>query len=134
MKSLNKACAIYVLITPNQHTKMGFQSRLGIYIGYESLSIIKYLEPPMGDVFTARFANCHFNEKIFPTLGGTNEQQKKEIAWALSLNYLDLHLSTNELEIQKIIHLQKLANQLSDAFIDSTRVTKSHIPTVNTPI
>ena len=37
-------CAVYVPITPPQRTKMGPQRRLGIYVGYESPSIIKYLE------------------------------------------------------------------------------------------
>ena len=34
---------------------------------------------------------------------------------------------------QSIIHLQNLANQLLDAFIDTKKVTKSHIPTANAP-
>ena len=38
-----------------------------------------------------------------------------------------------ELEVQKIIHLQGIANQLPDAFIDINRVTKSHIPAENAP-
>jgi hypothetical protein len=46
---------------------------LGIYIGYESPSIIKYLEPSTGDIFIARFANCHFDESNFPTTGGENK-------------------------------------------------------------
>ncbi|KAL0376558.1 UNVERIFIED_CONTAM: hypothetical protein Scaly_0773400 [Sesamum calycinum] len=33
---------------------MGPQRRLGIYVGFESPSIIKYLEPMTGDQFTAR--------------------------------------------------------------------------------
>ena len=37
------------------------------------------------------------------------------------------------LEVQMIIHLQNLVNQLLDAFIDTKKVTKSHIPTANTP-
>ena len=41
-----------------------------IYVGYESPSIIKHLEPSTRDLFTARFHNCHFNETRFPTLGG----------------------------------------------------------------
>ena len=32
-----------------------------------------------------------------------------------------------------IIYLQNLANQLSYAFIDTKKVTKSYIPTTNTP-
>jgi hypothetical protein len=31
--------------------------------------IIKYLEPPTGDLFIVRYANCIFNEDHFPTLG-----------------------------------------------------------------
>ena len=38
-----------------------------------------------------------------------------------------------ELEVQRIIHLKNLANQLPDAFIDTKKVAKSHIPTANTP-
>ena len=62
-------CAIYVPIAPPQRTKMGPQRRLGIYVGFETPSIIRYLEPLTGDVFTVRFADCQFNEVVFPTLG-----------------------------------------------------------------
>ena len=41
-------CAIYVSISSPQHTKMGPQRRLGIYIGFNSPSIIRYLEPLTG--------------------------------------------------------------------------------------
>ena len=43
-----------------------------------------------GDLFIVRFAECHFDESIFPILGGENKQQGKEIDWnALSLSHLD---------------------------------------------
>ena len=61
---------VHVPITPPQRTKMGPQCKLGIYVGFDSPSIIRYLEPLTGDVFRAKFANCHFNETIFPPLGG----------------------------------------------------------------
>ena len=38
-----------------------------------------------------------------------------------------------ENEVQRIIHLQAIANRLLDAFNDATKVTKSHIPAVNAP-
>ena len=50
------------------------------------------------------------------------------------MSHFDPHTNQCELEGQIIIHLQNLANQLSDAFIDTEKVTKSHIPYVNTPI
>ena len=52
----------------------------------------------------------------------------------LSLSHLDPYSSTCEQEVQKIIHLQKIANQMSDAFTDLKRITKSHIPAENVPI
>jgi hypothetical protein len=61
--------AVYVPIAPPQRTKMGPQRRLGIYVGFDSLSIIRYLEPLTGDIFRARFEYCHFDENLFPSLG-----------------------------------------------------------------
>ena len=63
-------CAVYVPIAPTQRTKMGPQRRLGIYVGFDSPSIIRYLEPLTDNLFTIRFADCHFNESVFPLLGG----------------------------------------------------------------
>jgi hypothetical protein len=49
---------------------MGPHRKMGIYVGYSSPSIIKYLEPLTGDLFTARYADCIFNEDNFPALRG----------------------------------------------------------------
>ena len=91
-----------------------------------------------GDVFTARFVDCHFDETIFPTLGGENGKMKmlkKEITWnASSLNHFDPRTKQCELEVQRIIHLQQVANQLPNAFSNPKRITKSYIPVENTPI
>jgi hypothetical protein len=51
---------------------MGPQRRLGIYIGFDSPSIIRYLEPLTGDIVEARFEYCHFDENIFLSLGKEN--------------------------------------------------------------
>ncbi|KAL0392455.1 UNVERIFIED_CONTAM: Copia protein [Sesamum radiatum] len=114
---------------------MGSQRRLGIYVGFESPSIIKYLEPMTGDQFTARYLDCQFNETIFPVLGGEDKEiKRKDIAWnATSMSFLDPRTNDSELEVQRIIHLQSVANRLPDAFIDTKKVTKSHIPAENVP-
>ena len=39
-----------------------------------------------------------------------------------------------ELEVHKIIHLQNIANQLPDAFVDAKKVTKSYIAATNVPL
>jgi hypothetical protein len=69
-------CAVYVPISPPQQTSMGPHRKLGIYVGYLSASIIKYLEPPTGDLFIARFADCIFNENHFLALGGELYQKE----------------------------------------------------------
>ena len=115
-------CAVYVPIAPPQRSKMGPQRRLGIYVGFDSPSIIRYLEPLTGDLFKARFNDCHFNESVFPPLGGEKSQPEagQVIAWnAINLSHLDPRTNQCELEVQKIINLQNIANQLPDAFTDT---------------
>ena len=73
-------CAVYVPISPPQRTSMGPHRKMGIYVGYSSPSIIKYLEPLTGDLFTARYADCIFDEDNFPALGGEkNHKECREI-------------------------------------------------------
>ena len=115
---------------------MGPQRRLSIYVGFQSSSIIKYLELLTGEVFIARFAGYHFDENVFPPLGGGKPIPKelRKISWNESfLSHLDSPTKQSEQEVQKIIHLQVLVNRLSDAFVNSAKVTKSQIPTANVP-
>ena len=73
---------------------------------------------------------------VFPSLGGEKSipKERREISWkASTMTHLDPHTNQCELEVQRIIHLQNLANQLPNAFIDTKKVTKSYIPTANTP-
>jgi hypothetical protein len=70
-------CAVYAPISPPRRIKMGPQRRLEIYIGFHSPSIIKYLEPLTGDIFTAHFTDSQFDEIIFPILGGEKEKLEK---------------------------------------------------------
>ncbi|KAJ9552242.1 hypothetical protein OSB04_016287 [Centaurea solstitialis] len=67
------------------------------------------------------------------TCSNINSRQANN--WSeLSLSHLNPRTKECELEVQKIIHLQGLANQLPDTFTDPKRVTKSHVPTANAPI
>ena len=130
-------CAVYVPISPPQQTKMGPQRRLGVYVGFESPSIIKYLEPMTGDLFKEIFVDYQFDETVFPALGGDKskfDKEIQEILWnAASLSHYDPHTNQCELEVQKIIHLQEVLNTLPDSFTDVKAVTKPHIPAINVP-
>ena len=129
-------CAAYIPISPPQRTSMGPHKKLGIYVGYKSPSIIKYLEPLTGDLFTARHADCIFNEEHFPALGGDFKYQKEcpEIDWnAHAISSSDPRTQETELQVRKIINLQHLANNLPDSFTDLKGVTKSLNPARNAP-
>ena len=104
-------------------------------MGFDSPSIIRYLKPLTGDVFKACFKDCHFNETIFPPLGGEKSfpEAQCEITWNVStLSHLDPRINPCELEVQRIIHLQGIANQLPDVFTDNKKIMKFHIPAANT--
>lgn len=60
-------CLVLVPILGPKRTKMGPQQQRGIYVGFDSRSIIRYLEPLTADVFKARFQDCNFFEDQFPT-------------------------------------------------------------------
>ncbi|GKA07303.1 copia protein [Tanacetum coccineum] len=125
---------LYVPIAPPQRTKMGPQRKLGIYVGYETSSIIRYIEPLTCDLFTSCFVDCHFDEAIFLKLGAVKKNQEKDVTWCEPLLlYLDPRTKQCETEVQKIVHLQEIANQLPNAFTYTKRVTKSHIPAANSP-
>ena len=69
---------------------------------------------------------------MLPTLRGEIKQLDKHITWnALSLLNFDSRPKQCEQEVQKILCLQDIANQLSNAFTDSKKVTKSHTLVVN---
>ena len=80
-----------------------------------------------GDVFTTHFADCQFDETMFPILGGENKKLDKQgVTWnASQISFLDPRSGQCELEVQKLIHLQRIANELPDAFTNTKRVTKS---------
>jgi hypothetical protein len=87
---------------------MGPHRKLGIYVGYKSPSIIKYLEPLTGDLFIAHHADCIFNEDHFPALGGDIKYQKEcpEIDWnAHGISSSDPCTQETELQVWKIINL-----------------------------
>ena len=92
---------------------MGPQHRSRIHIGFDSPSIIKYLEPLIGDVFRVRFADCHFDEVNFPSLGGDKlpKEERREIIWnASSMSHLDPCTAQCDKEVQRITYLQKIAS------------------------
>jgi hypothetical protein len=129
-------CVVYTPISLPKRTSMGPHRRMGIYVRFQSPSILKYLEPLTGDLFTAWFADCIFNKDYFSVLGGDNKfiTKGQEINWDdKSILSSDPCTKETELQVQKIIELQQIASNLLDAFTDYKGVTKSLNPTANAP-
>ncbi|KAM2731492.1 hypothetical protein EV2_035147 [Malus domestica] len=94
-------CSVYVPISLPLRTKMGPQQRMRIYAEYDSSSIIRYLEPLTDDLFTARFADCHFYEIVFLSLGGDKNvnvpEERRELSWMTpTLSDLDPRTAQSE--------------------------------------
>ena len=84
------------------------------------------------------FAGCHFNETVFPSLGGDKNvnvpNERRELSWTTpTLSHLDPRTAQSEAEVQRILDLQSIAQSMPDAFTDLARVTRSHIPAANIP-
>jgi hypothetical protein len=85
-----------------------FKTSMGIDMGFQSSSTLKYLEPLTGDLFTTRFTDCIFNDDHFPTLGGDNKfiNDGWDIDWDDKfILSSDPHTKETELQAQKILEL-----------------------------
>ena len=61
-------------------------------------------------------------------------EARYEITWnVLTLSHFDPCTNQCEVEVQRIIHLQGIANQLPDVFTNNKKIVKSHTLAVNTP-
>ncbi|KAM2685331.1 hypothetical protein EV1_046712 [Malus domestica] len=89
---------------------MGPQRMMGIYVGYDSPLIIRYLEPLTNDLFTAYFTDCHFYDTVFSSLGGDKNvnipEEMRKLSWTTpNLAHLDPCTSQSEIEVQHILDL-----------------------------
>ena len=64
-------CRVWVPVSEPQLKTIGTHHLEGIYIGFDSPSVIRYLSIPAGSFLRAQFQNSHFDENIFPSLPNT---------------------------------------------------------------
>jgi len=113
-------CAVFVPIPVVSRTKLGPQRRIAAYIGFISPAIIKFLELTTGDMFTARFVDCIFNENSYPPLGGDKiDNNQRQLffpnEWPTT-KPIPEDPRTNQLndEIYRILNLHSLMNTESN--------------------
>lgn len=73
---------------------MDLQGRLGIYVDYDSSSIIHYFKSLTCDLFTARFAYSHFDKTVILPLEGekkvNDHDEQRELEWlVLTMSHFD---------------------------------------------
>lgn len=83
---------------------------MAIYVGYDAPTIVRYLDPSTSELFTARFADCHFDETSFPLLRGDMNasvpNERQELTWfAPTMSHYDPRTSQYETEVQRILEL-----------------------------
>ena len=117
---------------------------MGIYVRYNTPSIIRYVEPLTGDLFNARFADCHFDETRFLPLEGGEPSatvipnvdgfERRSLTWDTPLSfYHDPHTAECDAKVRRILDLQKVAQNMPDSFSDLAKVTRSHNEVANLP-
>lgn len=121
-------CAILHPIPPIKRTKMGPQRAMGIYVGFQSPAIAKYLDPVNRNLLNTKFADCIFLEHSFPSLGGDAGKRERLQAELVFPTKTETHSYPNIFddpptnkrheEIARIINLHRLALGQPDAFED----------------
>ena len=127
-------CEVWVPVSdPKQNTMTPHRIR-GIYLGYDSPSIIRYKLPRSDDIYKARFQNCKFIENKFPGSQTKTDQ---------SLNFKDLETLTlnpdprtalADSEVRKLLNLQHLAENIPDGFHSGPRIVRSPVPGSGNPV
>ena len=78
-------------------------------------------------ILARRSLYYHFDETVFPSLGGdTNkyvQQERQELSWSVpTLSHLDPQLN-----------IQNVVDSMPNAFSDIDKVTRSNVPAANMP-
>lgn len=103
-------------------------------MGFDSTSIIRYLEPTTADLFKARHQDCHFYENIFPALAKEEPIQKSDLNWHTQDNInQDPQTKQADEEVRRLLHLNEMIEKIPDAFNDVANMTRSQVAAANAP-
>src|SRR5450759_4161579 len=117
-------CRVWVPVPEPNRKTIGPHRLAGIYVGFDSPSIIRYVSPQTGTLSKARFQNCQFDERVFPPLSTASSSQPIQFysPETFTLNP-DPRTGLANSKVQKLLDLQALAHKLPDGFSNSERIT-----------
>ena len=122
-------CQVWVPTVEPKRITINHHRVEGIYVGFDSPSIIRYLNPETGVLHKARFQNCKFDETVFPSVIVSKPNTPLEF-WApetLTMNP-DPRIALTDSEVEKILDLKSLAEKLPNGFTNISRVTHNPLP------
>ena len=98
-------------------------------MGFDSPSIIRWVSPKSGVLHKARFQNCQFEEKVFPSLTSPGPSQPLVFAafQIITMNP-DPRTTLADSEVKKLLALQALAEKLPNGSNDSSQITRNPFP------
>ena len=106
----------------------------GIYVGFDSPSVIRYLSLPAGTLLRAQFQNSHFDETIFLVLPNNKDTGLLDFfAPQTFTQNLDPCTALTEQEVRKLVSLKALADRLPDGFADAPCITQDLAPGAGLP-
>ena len=122
-------CQVWVPVTEPRKMIIGHHRQEGIYVGFDSPSIIRYIDPATGNLFKARFANCKFIEYIFPKVRQPNPNSPLNFVApeTFTMNH-DPPTSLREIETLKLLKIKAMAENTPDEFSTKDRIIRKAVP------
>jgi transposase InsO family protein len=122
-------CQVWIPTVEPKRTTISKHRIEGVYVGFDSPSIIRYLTASTGTMHKARFQNSKFDENKFPSITSTKPSLPLEF-WALETLTLnpDPRTALADTEVKKILDLKTLAEKLPDGFTNIPRITRNPLP------
>jgi hypothetical protein len=119
-------CQVWIPTVEPKRTTISKHRIEGVYVGFDSPSIIRYLTPSTGIMHKARFQNSKFDENKFPSITSTKPSLPLEF-WAPETLTLNPYPRTAlaDTKVKKILDLKTLADRLPDGFTNIPRITRN---------
>jgi hypothetical protein len=122
-------CQVWVPVPEPAIRTISAHREEGIYVGFDSPSIIRYINTRTTQVHKARFENCRFVETIFPTIPSPPGEAPLTFRAPISMTMNpDPRTTLPDEEVKKLIHLQTIAARIPDSFESGPRILRNPLP------
>ena len=122
-------CQAWIPLPDPLKHKMGRYRQEGVYVGFDSPSIIRYLDPTTRNLYKARFANCRFIETNFPPLPSQSKPTQLNFGAPETQTMNPDHPTPlRNTEVIKLLNLRNLALNTPDGFSTYPRIIRNPLP------